>query len=80
MPEFRVSEISDTQSREHGPRPWPGAPALGLTPSAGMTATRTLRLDDNCPQRCLPSQPSMILLKTSGCSTLGKWRALAISS
>ena len=41
MPEFRVSEISDTQSREHGPRPWPGAPALGLTPSAGMTATRT---------------------------------------
>src|SRR5688572_29627678 len=41
MPEFRVSEISGTQG-------WigPWVPALGLTPSAGMTMRRwSLRFD-----------------------------------
>ncbi len=33
-----------------------------------------------CVQRCAPSQDSMMRLKVSACSTLGKCRALAIPS
>ncbi len=37
MPELRASEISGIQRTNNGCANWPWVPALGLSPSAGMT-------------------------------------------
>ena len=49
--------------------------------SRGEAASRRTHIADAAlPQRCELSHPIMMRLNTSGCSTLGKCRALGISS
>jgi hypothetical protein len=73
LPALREARVGGHPSCPRVALPVASAPAIAGDRSPRLTPLQRLL-------RCASSQPIMIRLKVLGCSTLGKWRALAISS